>query len=180
MPWLRPLSRVWTLLPVLNNNVAVDLVNFYRVGEVSLLVDDYLVFKLRRIRRAVRLLLWAEHHFLYVLMALVLEAAVRDRLIRRNVSSALRKASILRCPYPVESVLSDRLQPIRPDAVLRLDKFTSWLVNRLPSAKLKVRNAYDLWLDRSVFRVLPALSSTFCDGWNAFAISLSTLCSRYY
>ena len=111
---------------------------------------------------------------MYVLMALVLEAAVRDRLIRRNISSALRKASILRCPYPVESVLSDRLQS-RPDAVLRLDKFTSWLVNRLPSAKLKFRNSYDLWLDRSVFRVLPALSSTFCDGWNALAISLSTL-----
>jgi hypothetical protein len=66
----------------LNNHVAVDLVDFDRVGEVGLLVDDDLVFKLLRVRRAVRLLLRAEHHFLNVLMALVLEAAVRDGLIR--------------------------------------------------------------------------------------------------
>lgn len=95
MPNLRSFSILRTLLSVLNNHIAVDLVDFDRVCIVSLLVDNNLVFKLLRVSRAVRLLLRAAHHLLNILMALVLEAAVWDGLFRRNVSPTIRYTSVL-------------------------------------------------------------------------------------
>ncbi len=129
-PSIGRLPGLGSLLTVLNDHIAVNLVDLDCVREVRLLIDYDLIFELWRVSRALNFLLRvsAQDHLLDVFMAMVLEAWIWNRLIWGDICPAFSQTAIKWSANAVECVMIDCVYSIWINAFLYQRQYETYLI----------------------------------------------------